>query len=128
MRLSTETLSKIDSYEAELVRRAEELAGKLKEDKERQLRNIQQAAEQTKYWEPLALFIRYQAARKQLDKEWTKQLIKELEDLQGQAKEIARETRDNPDLIHMELIARLMGYLVRWHKVITEKVMEVKRS
>jgi len=89
-------------------------------DRERQLRNIQSMAEQSNSWRALELFIRYQAARKEIPKDWAEQAIKTLEKLQENARSVLRDSpaSSDPELlkaVHLELVARTLGYAVRWH-------------
>lgn len=87
-----------------------------KDGKERQLRNIQSVAEETPCWNALALFIRYQAARGEIPKGWAEDTVSRLEGLQQQAKEIASRVQGADEkAIHMEIVARVLGYAVRWH-------------
>lgn len=119
--LSLVTIKKIKEMEDSLVDRAEELVeGFNKED--RQLRIIHSMAESSRSWKAVALFIRYQAARKQIDETWAKGAIEKLEDLESKAKFLAGESAskaspkgDSPDEIFMELATRVLGYAVRWH-------------
>lgn len=120
----------IDQIEEKLVQKARKLADELakafkdkekgplspNKHKERQLRNIQAAAEQSPSWPPVELFIRYQAARGELYTEWAEMAIQVLSDLRSEAQSIVG-SRD-PQLIgavHMELVRRTLGYTVRWH-------------
>ena len=90
--------------------------GRRGEGKERQLRNIQSVAEETPSWNALALFIRYQAARGEIPKEWAENTVSRLEGLQHQAKEIASRVRGTDEkAVHMEIVSRVLGYAVRWH-------------
>jgi len=89
-------------------------------DRERQLRNIQSMAAQSNSWRALELFIRYQAARKEIPKEWAEQTIETLEKLQENARSLLHNITASPDpellkAIHLELVARTLGYAVRWH-------------
>lgn len=85
-------------------------------DKERQLRNIQSVAEVSGSWEALALFIRYQAARKEIPKEWAEEAINQLKELQRQAETIASRVQDaDKNAIHMAIVSRVLGYAIRWH-------------
>ena len=85
------------------------------QDKERQLRNIQSIAEGSNSWKALELFIRYQAARKELPKQWAEAAIKQLEELRSEAQSIARKHGADTKTVHMELVSRVLGYAVRWH-------------
>ncbi len=87
-----------------------------KDGKERQLRNIQSVAEESRSWEALALFIRYQAARREIPKEWAEETVSCLKKLQEQAKRLASQTQGvDEKAIHMEIVSRVLGYAVRWH-------------
>ncbi len=87
-----------------------------KDGKERQLRNIQGVAEGSNSWAAVALFIRYQAARGEVPKNWAEDTVARLEKLQGQAKELASKFRGVDDkVVHMEIVSRVLGYAVRWH-------------
>jgi len=107
----------LNKRDDEWVKKARELAQTLgTDDKERQLRNIQSMAESSQSWQAVALFIRYQAARGQLDKVWAEKAVSALEGLQKDAQSLigsatSEQTRD----LHMELVARTLGYAVRWH-------------
>ena len=62
------------------------------------------------------MFIRYQAARGQLDMKWARSAAERLAVLQQDA----RGLLDRPDddavrRLHLELVARTLGYAVRWH-------------
>jgi len=92
------------------------------QNKERQLRNIQSIAERSDSWAALALFIRYQAARKELPKQWAEKAIQQLEDLLSNAKSLAESRNADPKTVHMEIVSRVLGYAVRWH------VWDVKRQ
>lgn len=117
----------IERRDDEWVKRAEDLAlmlvgtlvkGKERpESKERQLRNIQAIAEQSNSWKALELFMRYQAARNQIPKEWVESAIPVLEKLEGDAKDLVSDCSDKDDIrkVHMELVSRVIGYLVRCH-------------
>lgn len=87
-----------------------------KDGKERQLRNIQSVAEASNSWAALALFIRYQAARGEIPKQWAEDMITRLEKLREQAQGLAAQVRgaDAGD-VHMEIVSRVLGYAVRWH-------------
>ncbi|MGB9872247.1 MAG: hypothetical protein ACPLYD_11370 [Anaerolineae bacterium] len=90
--------------------------GKKGEGKERQLRNIQSVAEESNSWAALALFIRYQAARGEIPKQWAEETVTSLERLQRQAKELTAQVRGADDkVLHMEIVSRVLGYAVRWH-------------
>lgn len=87
-----------------------------KDGKERQLRNIQSVAEESRSWAALALFIRYQAARGEIPKQWAEDTVAQLETLQGQAKGLASQVQGADEkAIHMEIVSRVLGYAVRWH-------------
>jgi len=85
------------------------------QDKERQLRNIQSIAEGSNSWKALELFIRYQAARKELPKQWAEAAIKQLEGLRSEAQSIAGKYGADIKTVHMEIVSRVLGYAVRWH-------------
>ena len=105
------------------VQAARKLVDGLKDqNKERQLRNIQSIAEGSDSWDALALFIRYQAARKELPKQWAEEAIKQLEDLRRNAQSLAASRGADPKIMHMEIVSRVLGYAVRWH------VWDVKRQ
>lgn len=87
-----------------------------RDGKERQLRNIQSVAEASGSWAALALFIRYQAARGEIPKEWAEETISHLENLREQAKTIASRIPDaNENAVHMAIVSRVLGYAIRWH-------------
>ncbi len=133
-------LREINRREEKLVQTARDLASKLaqafqeqekkplsdKEHKERQLRNIQAVAEQSPSWSPVELFIRYQAARKEIYTEWAEEANQLLGNLKSEAQSIVGT--GDPQLVgdvHMELVRRTLGYTVRWHvwdaKGVTQK-------
>ncbi|MBC7226528.1 MAG: hypothetical protein H5T61_04785 [Thermoflexales bacterium] len=120
----------IAAREGELVRVAQNLADRLKtifqreerkplsdkEHKERQLRNIQSVAEQSSSWLPVELFIRYQAARKEIYLEWAQEANQTLAALRQQAQAIVgTDETALVEAVHMELVRRTLGYTVRWH-------------
>lgn len=119
--LSMATIKNIKDMEDDLVDRAKELVEGYKRE-DRQLRLIKNMAESSRSWKAVALFIRYQAARKQIDEPWAKDAIEKLESLESNAKSLAGESasrasskEDSPDEIFMELASRVLGYAVRWH-------------
>jgi hypothetical protein len=119
--LSLVTIKKIKDMDDVLVDNAKELVENFKKE-DRQLRLIKNMAESSRSWKAVALFIRYQAARKQIDETWAKDAIKKLESLEIKAKSLAGESasmaspkRDSTDEIFMELASRVLGYAVRWH-------------
>ncbi len=120
----------IEAQEEKMVRTAQELADQMKEaieqeerrtlserdHKERQLRNIQGVAEQSTSWAEVELFIRYQAARREIPKAWMERAVETLGDLRAMARDIApNEPEEVIQRIHLELIRRVLGYTVRWH-------------
>ncbi len=115
--LSMATIKKIKDMDDDLVDRAEKLVeGYKKED--RQLRLIKNMTESSRSWKAVALFIRYQAARKQIDETWAKDAIEKLKSLDSLARELASKASPKEDLqddIFMELASRVLGYAVRWH-------------
>jgi len=115
--LSMATIKKIKDMDDDLVDRAEKLVeGYKKED--RQLRLIKNMTESSRSWKAVALFIRYQAARKQIDETWAKDAIEKLKSLDSLAGELASKASPKEDLqddIFMELASRVLGYAVRWH-------------
>ncbi len=116
--LSLVTIKNIRDMDDELVERAKELVEDFKKE-DRQLRLIKNMAESSRSWKAVALFIRYQAARKQIDETWAKNAIENLECLKIKAKSLAGEPgsprEDSTDEIFMELASRVLGYAVRWH-------------
>ena len=123
--ISAPVRMKIDAQDNTWVEEAHQIATSLweslnqretKEGKERQLRNIQSVAEGSNSWAALALFIRYQAAREQVPKQWAEDTVARLEKLREQAKELAAQFQGaDEQAIHMELVSRVLGYAVRWH-------------
>lgn len=107
----------LERRDDEWVKKARELTRTIgKDDKERQLRNVQSIAETSRSWEAVSLFMRYQAARGQLDKAWAEKAVSMLDELRRDAQTLAgssdpSQIRD----VHMELVARTLGYAVRWH-------------
>ncbi len=123
-RLKSQTRREIAKLEDQLVEKAQKIAqnlwdeldtGQRRDGKVRQLRNILEVAESTDSWKALELFIRYQAARKEIPGAWAESAIQELSALQTYAQEIARTTGDSEKTIHLELITRVLGHAVRWH-------------
>ena len=123
-RLKPQTRREIAKLEDQLVEKAQKIAQNLRDEldtgqrrdgKVRQLRNILEVAESTDSWKALELFIRYQAARREIPGAWGEFAIQELSTLQTYAQEIARTTGDSEKTIHLELITRVLGHAVRWH-------------
>ena len=113
--LSFKAINEIKKKDNDWVRNAENLVVNLEENRERQLRIIQSMAESSNSWEVVKLFIRYQAARNQIGKEWAeKDAIPLLDKLQNDAKSMSISTDDLKD-VHMEIVSRVLGYAVRWH-------------
>lgn len=113
--LSFKAINKIKEMDNSWVKTAEDLVANLDENKERQLRIIQSMAESSNSWEVVKLFIRYQAARNKIDKDWAdKEVIPKLEALQNNAKSMVIPA-DNAKDVHMEIVSRVLGYAVRWH-------------
>jgi hypothetical protein len=120
----------IESQDEMLVQKAKRLADALKtstqrRDKVRQLRNFQSLAEQTRSWQGLALFMRYQAARGEIDQSWVEeQAISILESLREQAGSIVQKASGRDEnlilAVHMALVARVLGYTARWHYIQTK--------
>ncbi len=108
---------RIRAYDSDLIKEAQGLAEGLKESRERQIRNMMEAAEQATCWAAVKLFIRYQAARKQIEGPWAERLIQQLEKLREKADGIAGETKNPVEAVHLALIVRFLGYLLRWDKV-----------
>ena len=88
-----------------------------KKNKERQIRNIQEVAEQSTSWAEIELFIRYQAARKEIYADWAVETLNRLKDLENMAKSIVQGAADSALLrrVHLYLVRRVLGYTVRWH-------------
>ncbi len=123
-KLKPQTRKVIAQREDQLVEKAQNIAqtlwdeldpGQRLDGKVRQLRNILEVAESTDSWKALDLFIRYQAARKEIPKPWAESAIQELDALQPDAQKIAKETGDKPKTVHLELVTRVLGHAVRWH-------------
>lgn len=123
-KLKPKTRKAIAEREDELVQKAQNIAqtlwdeldpGQRPDGRVRQLRNILEVAESTDSWKALELFIRYQAARKEIPKAWAEDTIQELDALQKEAREIAQNTRDSAKAVHLELVTRVLGHAVRWH-------------
>lgn len=119
--LSLVTIKKIRDMDDELVDKAKELVENFKKE-DRQLRLIKNMAESSQSWKAVSLFIKYQAARKQIDESWAKDAIGNLEGLKTKAKSLAEGSAsktstkgDSVDDIFMELASRVLGYAVRWH-------------
>jgi len=106
----------IEKRDDELVQLARSLTSSLRDDKRRQLRNIQDIAEGSDSWKALELFIRYQAARGEIDKAWAESAIQHLGDLQRTAKGLASQVAGvDAGAVHLALVSRVLGYAVRWH-------------
>ncbi len=115
-KLSPKVLRAITLRDDDWVEKARALVQGLKnQDKERQLRNIQSIAENSNSWKALELFIRYQAARKELPKSWAETAIQQLAGLQSEGQSIAKKHSVDPKAVHMEIVSRVLGYAVRWH-------------
>jgi len=123
-RLKPQTCREIAKLEDQLVEQAQKIAqnlwdeldvGQRRDGKVRQLRNILEVAESTDSWKALELFIRYQAARKEIPGAWAEFVIQKLSALQTYAQEITRTTGDSEKMIYLELITRVLGHAVRWH-------------
>jgi len=130
-RLKPQTRKAISQREDDLVKLAENIAKRLwealndvqrRDGKVRQLRNILEVAESTDSWKALELFIRYQAARGELPKDWAESAIQAFDALQTDAQRIAKDKGDPAKTIHLELVTRVLGHAVRWH------VWEVKKQ
>jgi hypothetical protein len=121
--LSFAALNAIKEQDDDLVAKAEDLVDSLTENEERQLRIIQSMAEKSSSWNVVKLFMKYQAARKQIDMTWTNGAILKLEALENDARSIATP-KDNVKDLHMELISRILGYAVRrhvWNNAVTKR-------
>jgi hypothetical protein len=114
MSLDPRVMAKIRDLDSQLIRDSQALAKALRSSAERQIRNIMEAAEQASCWEAVELFIRYQAARGALNKEWAGQLIEKLKGLEEPAGKLARDTGAPKTAVHLVLIARFLGHLIRW--------------
>jgi len=115
-KIAPNVLRQIAIRDDDWVEKARNLVADLaNQDKERQLRNIQSIAEESNSWKALELFIRYQAARKELPKQWAEAAIKQLGGLRGEAQSIAGKHGADTKIIHMEIVSRVLGYAVRWH-------------
>lgn len=119
--LSLATIKKIREMDDDLVDNAMELVEDFKKE-DRQLRLIKNMAESSRSWKAVALFIKYQAARKQIDETWANDAIENLEGLKINAKSLAEGSAskastkvDSAEEIFMELASRVLGYAVRWH-------------
>jgi hypothetical protein len=115
-RLSIATRKALEARDDQWITTAEELAHNLRggQDKEGQLRHIQSLCETTSSWKAVELFIRYQAARKQIDSRWAEATVETLEGLRDQADQLRRQD-DDPAIVHLEIVARVLGYAVRCH-------------
>ena len=91
------------------------------DSKEGQLRNILEIAQDATSFLHVEVFILYQAARKQIPREFVDSLLTTLKDLESLAREIAQATREDPKTIHLELVTRFLGYLIRWYKYETSE-------
>jgi len=123
-KLSPKTRQAIAAIEDELVAKAREIARELwktlnerqrKDGKVRQLRNILEVSENTNSWKALALFIRYQAARGELDIGWAEKLVGTLKELENKARDLVKQYHDQVRDVHLELVTRVLGHAVRWH-------------
>jgi len=123
-KLNLKARKAIAEREDELVQKAQKIAqalwdeldlGQRLDGKIRQLRNILEVAESTDSWKALELFIRYQAARKEIPKAWAELVIQELGALQQEAQQIAKNAKVSAKAVHLELVTRVLGHAVRWH-------------
>jgi hypothetical protein len=115
-RLPIHVIQEIDRREDQWVQLAKDLAEDQKVwDKERQVRNILGIAEEGSSWPAVALFMRYQAARGQLQRDWVERVIGQLEGLQGVARGLAMPgDEDLRRQVHLDLVSRVLGYTIRW--------------
>ena len=136
-KLTPQTRKEIAKLEDQLVEKAQKIAQSLwdemntaqrRDGKARQLRNILEVAEGTDSWKALELFIRYQAARREIPKSWAEFAIRELDTLQQDAQSIAQRTGDEAKGIHLELVTRALGHAVRWHLWDKEKSKTEQRE
>ena len=123
-KLNPKTRKEIAQIEDDLVKKAANIAQSLwktlkdrekRDGKVRQVRNILEVAESTDSWKALELFIRYQAARGEIPKDWAESAIQDLDALQKEAREIVQHTGDSAKAVHLELVTRVLGHAVRWH-------------
>lgn len=123
----------LEAYREEMVKKAQSLAEQMKqaieeqkrklsdkEHKERQLRNIQEVAEQSASWAEVELFIRYQAARREIPKSWAEYAVETLSGLRDMAGAITQRALgarhdEVAKSVHIELIRLVLGYTVWWH-------------
>ncbi|HXG36570.1 MAG TPA: hypothetical protein VNL15_06355 [Dehalococcoidia bacterium] len=116
LRLDPLIADKVEEHQEELARKAEKLARGVGSNKEGQLRNILAIAEESRSWALVDLFMRYQAGRGQLDPDWTRKAISELEELKQLAKNIAQDRQQEVvGQVHLELVKRVLGYTIWWY-------------
>ncbi len=120
--LDSKMRAAIEKKDDEWVKAAQTLAKNMQQqkngkfvDKKGQLRNLQAAAERSDSWLAFELFLNYQAARGELDTQWTRKAIAALNDLHGAAANLAGGSREMEPDVHMEIVARVLGFAVRWH-------------
>jgi len=128
----------ITARDDQWVQKARELASSLwkslkekerKDGKVRQLRNVQSIAEESESWAALSLFIRYQAARGELPRQWAEETVKRLEELREVARSLAASRKADPKAVHMGIVSRVLGYAVRWHVWdVEEKKRDVEKE
>ncbi len=115
-RLPIHVIQEIDRREDQWVQLAKDLAADQKVwDRERQVRNILGVAEEGSSWPAVTLFMRYQAARGQLQRDWIEKAIGQLESLQSVARDLA--VPGDEDLrrqVHLDIVSRVLGYTIRW--------------
>lgn len=114
--LELQTRLKIEAKDDRWVEIATTLAYGLDKEMERQLRNVQSVAEQSDSFKAIDLFIRYQAARRQLKLKRETSLddwIKALRDLEADARGIAGPDPEKARLAHLAIVNRVLGFAVR---------------
>lgn len=87
-------------------------------EKKSQLRNLQALAERGDSWLAFELFLKYQAARGELDAQWVQSTAAALGNLRSEAIKLvgaSGKLSEKEQAVHMELVSRVLGFIVRWH-------------
>jgi hypothetical protein len=87
-------------------------------EKKSQLHNLQALAERGDSWLAFELFLKYQAARGELDSQWVQSTAADLANLRSEANRLVGASGKLPEkeqAVHMELVSRVLGFTVRWH-------------
>jgi len=96
-----------------------------------QLKNLLEMSSSTDSVKALEVFIRYQMGRRTTQRAWTfnnfgERLLSEFSWLLDLAKQIAKDTGDDPKRVHLDLIRLYLGYAHRYF-VYKESLQETSR-